>query len=380
MSKDKLHRVYFIIIVVWLITPLSIVLVNNYLPEIYIAGVEEESESEPTSWLDGTRQKEIENELFENTTLKALMIRIRNQYQYSLFHKINAQQVYEFDNYFYRFYINNYREDLYVNSDETNNKILSDLIEFKSLIRKDCPIISIIAPSKARYYPDYLPERNITRSKNTNYDFFKKGLAENGITCLDFNDYFVSNKGKFDAAIIAKGGIHWTYYATAIAMDSLVKTVESLKGVKYNHFSSTLQDGGGFNVDDQDLSVLCNLLVRKYDPKIKLVEFKQNGASRKKINALIIGDSFFYTVEHSELRKLIFTENSDYLYYFEKTHNAYREKSPIDIEKIKKQLQEVDCIIFLNDLVNMEKFTFGFPSKMLEVLKNDSAQKRVKLK
>src|SRR5690606_38584504 len=139
---------------------------------------------------------------------------------------------------FYRFYMDNYREDLYVNPPEKNQEILNDLIAFKKLLPKDCPIISIMAPSKARLYPEHLPERNRTKTHNTNYDFFRTQLDKNGITCIDFNDYFVQNKNKFDAAIIAKGGIHWTYYATALAMDSLIRKVEALKNTQYNHFKS----------------------------------------------------------------------------------------------------------------------------------------------
>ena len=375
MSQKTKHKVLAIILLIGLMIPALLVKFDDLLPEIYVAGVEPNKEITELSWLDGTQQKQIENDLFEETVLRAGSIRIRNQFQYSLFDKINAQQIYEFNHYFYRFYVDNYNEDEYVNDVSTNKKILADLVEFKKLLKKDCPIISIIAPSKARLFPEHLPERNITKGTNTNYNFFKKGMAENGITCLDFNDYFVRNKNKFEAAIIGKGGIHWTYYATSIAMDSVVKTIEKLKDTEYNHFSTTLSDCGGFNVDDQDISVLCNLIERQYDPTIKHVSFQQKGAPKKKIKALIIGDSFFYTIENSAIRKLIFTEDSDYLYYFERRHDADRVMYPLDIEKIKTQLKEVDCVIFLNDLVNMEHFTFGFPKKMLEEFKKDSLQK-----
>lgn len=375
MTKKKFHKILGILLLIGLITPAFLIQINAQLPEIYIAGVVPEEAPIELSWFDGTQQKQLESTLFENTVVRAGAIRIRNQYHFSLFDKLNAQQIYEYDDYFYRFYVNNYAEDTYSLDDSAINQTMKDLIELQRLVGKDCPIISVIAPSKARLFPEHLPDRNLVKSKNTNYDRFTMELAKNNFTCLDFNDYFVKNKGKFEAAIIGKGGIHWTYYASSIAMDSLVTTVEKLKGTEYNHFSTTLSDCGGFNVDDQDISVLCNLIERQYDPTIKHVEFKQSGVPKKKINALIIGDSFFYTIENSDMRKLIFTETSDYLYYFERTHDANRVMYPLDLEKIKKQLKEVDCIIFLNDLVNMEKFTFGFPHKMIEELKKDSLLK-----
>jgi len=368
MKQAKTHKTILAIALLFMILP-ALVIHLGLLPPVYLDGVVPQKDELELSWFDGSAQKEFESKLFHNTDFKSLCIRARNEFQYSLFGKINAESAYVFDDYFYRFYVHNYNEDVFRLSQDSITKTLADLVELQKLIGENCPIICIIPPSKSRVFPEYLPERNVTKSKHTNYDRYKIGLAKNNFQVLDFNDYFVKNRDEFDAAVMAKGGVHWTYFAATLAMDSLVKTVSKLKNQSFNQFTYSLSDCGGYNVDDQDLALLLNLIFDRKDPKIKQVNLVQASSLKRKINAVIVGDSFFNVIEKSDLRKLVFTENTDFHYYFQTTIDANLKKTSIDIKKIKMQLKNADCLIFINDVVNFEKFTFGFANILVRELK-----------
>lgn len=372
MKQQLRIKLLFVALLVVLWLPL----IYNYVPGgwvPHVAGVEPDKTLEDATWWNGNAQKNFENSLMYRSKTQLVSIKLQNQFQYSLFHKINAQDVYEYNDLFFRFYSYNYNEDnAFVGYDSVQNT-MNKLIELKELLAiEDCPIITVFAPSKARYFSDQLPERNRTTGPNNGYEFYRKALPENNIHFIDFNDYFLKNKGKFDAAIFGKGGIHWTYYAASIAMDSLISYASEIKGIEYDGFDINLEECGGFDPDDQDLFILCNLIKKQYDNDLRKVSYTPIKKSGKKIKAVIVGDSFFYVIENSQLRKLVFTEDSDYHYYYKRTHNAVMDKFPIDNDKILQQLKDADCLIFINDLVNLEHFTFGFAHHFVDVLKKQS--------
>lgn len=371
----KQHR-HINFLFVALLATLWLPLLFNHIPGgwvPHVAGVEPDKTLIDATWWNGKAQKNFENELTYRSKAQLLSIKLQNQFQYSFFHKINAQDVYEYNDMFFRFYSYNYNEDnAFVGYDSVQNT-LNQLIELKEqLVQFDCPIITVFAPSKARYYADQLPTRNQTKGPDNAYEFYKKVLPENDIHFIDFNDYFIKNKGQFDAAIFGDGGIHWTYYAAALAMDSVISYTSDLKGVDYDRFDFELEECGGFNQDDQDLFILCNLIKKQYDNKLRNVTYSPIQKSGKKIKAVIVGDSFFYVIENSQLRKLVFTEDSDYHYYYKRTHDCEMNKFPINDDKILQQLKNADCLIFINDLVNLEHFTFGFAHQFNSLLKKQS--------
>ena len=194
-------------------------------------------------------------------------------------------------------------------------------------------------------------------------------LNEAQLPVIDFNRYFIENKST-TPAIFAKGGIHWTHYAATLAMDSVVNYVSHLKGQQFNQFSFTTSECDGFDMDDLDIALLRNLMVRPKDEQLRKVSIqtKNNG---KKIKAMIVGDSFFTVIQTSDLRQTIFTKDTDFHYYFNTTFDANYKGKPVDIQKIKAQLKEVDCVIILSEIVNLERFGFGFPQAMIKDLTID---------
>lgn len=372
MIRKHIISAVALMLIVW--SPLILVHFD-LLEEITLHGVEDKADNTKAqlSWWDGSYQATIEKNLVEEAELKKYMIKLKNQFQYSLFGKINANHIYEYNGQMFRFYCSSYNEDWTFVGKDSLQSCVNELVKLQNYLGKEkCPIITLFAPVKSRYYSELLPEKNVCKGNNTNYEFLLNALEKSDISYIDFNNYFVRNKGKFDAAIFANGGIHWTKYAGALAMDSLVNFVSLLKGIEFDKFDCELYDCGGYNELDMDLYNACNLLSPMTDTSLRCVSFSPNIRSGRKINAVIVADSYFFVVEQTELRKLIFTEDSDYHYYFNTTRDADINFYHIDHEKIYRQLQTADCVILLQDLVNTEQFGFGFAKAMNDIIKQNN--------
>ena len=352
----------------------------DILQKISIHGVEETPENEGTevSWWDGSYQAKYEKDFIDDAELKKYLIKLKNQFQYSIFGKINANHVYEYGGQMFRFYCSGYNEDWTFVGNDSLQRCVDELVKLQNYLGKEkCPIITLFAPVKSRYFSEYLPQKNVSVTKNTNYHFLLEALSENGMSFIDFNAYFVKNKGKFEGAIFANGGIHWTKYAGALAMDSLIDYVSDLKQIAFDKFEIELYDCGGYDVLDMDLYNICNLVKPMRDSTLRGVRFTSKKRSGEKLNAVVVGDSYFFVVEQTDMRKLVFTENTDYHYYYNVTKDSEMEFSDIDPEKIYSQLKNADCVILLQDLVNTEKFGFGFPKAMNDLfqLERNSSMK-----
>lgn len=364
--SQRVLKISFILLLLGLWVPALI----NHLPfikRIEFYGVEEPTVPKQTSWWDGSAQKHLEETQLKNSTLRLYMIRIRNQYTYSLFNKISAYQTYKFKDQYFRLYSINYNEDYsFIGKAEIDKKV-GKMAELQAILGDETPIITLIAPSKNHYYREYLPKKNQYYSKKTNYLYLLESMEKNKLKLIDFNDYFLKNKST-TPAIFANGGIHWTHYASSLAMDSLVNYLTDLKKVKYNQFESVFTDTIGFNVDDLDLALGRNLIVKPYDKNIRNIHVKSKN-NGKKIKAVIIGDSFFLAINNSGVRNVIFTRDSYYHYYFKTTYDRNYEKIQFDLDKIAEQIKDADCIIYLSDIVNLENYGFGFPDEIIKRLK-----------
>lgn len=321
------------------------------------------------AWTNGTAQKQYERNLIDQCVLRTYLLRLRNQYQYTLFGKINAHNIYQFNDYFFRFYSYNFNEDLnFIGAEKLQTKVFH-LKQLQELLGDSTPIVTLIMPSKPRYFKAHLPERHHIKTTKTNYNYLKNYLKKYKLHFIDFNRYFINHR-TVSPAIFAKGGTHWTHYAATVAMDSLVNYIAAIKHKQYNHFTYKTVYRNGFNVDDLDIALLRNLFTKPRDTNLRdvIVHSKKD---HKRIKAVIVSDSYFLAIQNSGARKCVFTDNSDFHYYFKKTFDENHIAHKINYEKIKKQLKNVDCVILITGIINIEKFGFGFPEKMISLLKTD---------
>lgn len=360
-KTSRPYRYIAIFIIILMTTPL---LVNHIpgIPKAYIFGVESPNNEQKLSWQDGSAQQAFEKTLMEKSVSRSYLLRFRNQYHYSLFGKINASDIYEYNDNYFRLYIPGFNEAMnFVEKDSIENT-LNSILKLQHQLGDSIPIITIIPPNKNHYYSHDLPERNKTNSKETNYHYVVSGLKEKKLPFIDFNQYFLNHKSE-TPAIFSKYGIHWTHYAAAIASDSLIRFVSHLKHTNYDSFEFAPIYHGGFNVDDLDLALLRNMLVKPKDHHLRDVIISPKKGQRR-LNTVIIGDSYFLAIQNNGVRNSIFSTSSNYHYYFSRSYDHNYKEIPFNMEEIKHAIQHADCILLINDIINLETFGFGFPQKI----------------
>ncbi len=311
-------------------------------------------------WLSGSFQRHTEVYLGENLAVKSPLVRLRNQVEYSLFGKINAQQIFEYNGNLFRFYSADYNEGTSFIGQQAVSEKVRKLTKIQEFLGESHPIILTIAPSKTYFYSEDLPEVHTRETDRSNYKAITKEALKKGIHVIDFNTYFLDIKKSSKAPLISKSGIHWSMFGAAMAMDTLVSKVEQLKKSTYSHPIYTLDKSYRFFYNDNDLAQLLNVLSPPNDPELRCLTFPIQRPVGKKIRALIISDSFFDVVSMTDLRQQLFTTDTKYLYYFNTRKDPTNNNQGLAGMNLLEEMKKADCIILLNDIVNMENFGWGF--------------------
>lgn len=322
------------------------------------------------SWFNGSFQRYCDLNSSQNLNLKSAYIRLKNKLQYNLFDKINAKEVYEYKGILFRFYQDDYNEGVNFMGEEKAREKVNKLNEIQKYLGDDIPIITLIAPSKTYFYAEKLPRINTIQTPKSNYKFIKKLVIEKKLHCIDFNTHFLKQK-KSKTPIFGKVGIHWTSYAATLAMDSVVNYLSEIKNQEFQHPSWEFVPFFYLEYDDHDLAYLLNVFNPPIDLEVKTMKFHKLYSPKKKIKALIISDSFFDVISKTGLRNQIFTKDSEYLYYFSTKKEINDRSKEFDKSKLLSKIRTFDCVIILNDIVNMENFSWGFIDELYTQIQAD---------
>lgn len=320
------------------------------------------------NYFDGTWQRLKAYQLQEELLIRNPMIKMRNQIEFSMFGKVNAEHMYRYGDQYFRFYCVDYHEGYLFKGEQEINDQVKRLKAVQEVLSDSIPIISAIAPSKTYLYGELLPEFNTKQTEYSNYKYIKKTLIENDMHCLDFNQWFVDIKGTEEAPLMGSGGVHWSRYGSTLAMDSLVNYVNVKTGSDFRRPTWVLEDSDTVCYHDNDAAKLSNLLIPPYDKELKNVNFLPAENNKSKMKALIISDSFFDVVSIYGLRDQIFTTDSKYDYYYGTQIGIPAHNQRLESDEFMDYIKSVDCVIIMSDIVNMENYGWGFVEEAYEKL------------
>ena len=299
--------------------------------------------------------------------LRALYVRARNQIDYTLFNKANANSVvigkegflFEdtyIDSYYGKDFIGHQAVEARVDSLQKIQKILNASGKY---------MLVVIAPGKGFYYPEYIPESLKSEKTTTNYEVYKSELEKKGVEFIDFNGYFLENKNKSEHTLYPKTGIHWSQAAVYDVLDSLVNKIESNTNFDLPEISiggqEKLERSIGYQDDDIELGM--NLLFDMEHLPMSYPKLKFGSKEGKsKVKALTISDSFFWQIYKLGVRDSLFHTN-DFWFY----NNAIYPESDLSgrfvfthEKNILNELMQNDVIILMTTEANLYKFPFGF--------------------
>lgn len=332
-------------------------------------------------WFSGTYQEDYNKYINDNLSGRDFLVRIYNQFRFDLFDITNANGILlGKDNVLF--------QDFYVDAlkglDRVDSSVVTnDVKEFKALqeaLRKiNKSLILVIAPGKASFFPEYLPDSiKINNDSLSNYSQYTQKLLEKEVPFVDLRNFLLSKKREEKYPLFPRCGTHWSGYAVTLVMDTLAKFIEKESGVNLINFKS--ENGVVTNREmrftDDDIGKAMNLLVpiNNWTMKYPNVVFEKN-SNKKKPSILTIGDSFtqsfwgFYPY-FSEL----FNEKSRYWYYNKVIGwpDSLQSKY-IDVHSLNlyEEIIQRDIVMIVTTEQNLKSFGFGFVHEALPMMNTD---------
>jgi len=311
-----------------------------------------------------------QTEAYENFNFgfRGFMIKLKNSVDFLLYKDISVTDQLEGKN----GYIFSWGSiDRNITGDIYNGKVKNDAtvsaITFlrNEIEKKGARFLVAFAPSKDIIYPELLPEKydGAVRLHSDRQDL-ADGFKKNNIPFIDFTPYFQSIHKKTSEPLFTKTGFHWSVYGASIAQDSLLSFMQQM----YNEPMIACERKGVEQSDtarwpDADFEVPMNLLFSLQDnlylyPKVEII---QSTLTRHRPKVIVIGDSFFATIKDQLVLRSIFSTDSKYWYYFNRSipFTGVDDSEMKDIDII-TELESADFIILFGSLCTLGDFPYGF--------------------
>jgi len=325
-------------------------------------GAYENKDTLPTfsvkNWLNGTYQFQKEKTVNDSFGFRNIYVRINNQVDYSLFNLPHANEIvggqdgYLFEtHYIDGYYGNDFLGTVSINRTIEKLKFIND-----TLAKLNKTLLLVITPSKALFYPEYLPDDPYTLRDSTNYYTYLRLLDKSPLHYIDFNNYFIANKYTSKYPLEPKNGIHWSMYGAAIAGDSLIKYIETVRHIhmpKAIWKNTIVRSDTGY---DNDVETTMNLLFNLKSPLMAYpnIEF-ENDITKTKPNVMTVGDSYYWQLLSSYNIGHCFSPDSKFWYYFFKPDHSRLSRS-----EVKDEINKNDLIMILATAHNYINLGWGF--------------------
>ncbi|HLP56360.1 MAG TPA: hypothetical protein VK151_15090 [Fluviicola sp.] len=360
--KKKRSTYFAVILVLGLLFPMVQQLTGLVYVRPLSGNIPADSTQVSQSWWNGGLQKQLESYARDSSKLHPACVRLRNQIEFSLFDKLNAQDIYEFNGIFYRYANPAYNEkSAFVGMEKIRRQTRQLAVLEKQWHSEGRQLYVIITPSKLHYYRDQLPEWNKSNTRNTNYIQYKKALLNAGINVLDADAWFLDRKRKGGIPTMAKGGVHWTLYGGAIALDSLIRRHNRSQETDFQRVTMEIDSGDKIYPEDVDAINLCNLLYPPQENGLKLIHFPAPANPKQRIRPVVISDSYFNVIAWTPLHVQVLDPETPFYYYY---HTRYTVADPggkkFTKQQVETDISKANCVIIITDIQNLEQFGFGF--------------------
>lgn len=315
-------------------------------------------------------QDSFQINLKDNFFARAPFIRLRNQLDFWMYDTLHAGDVYYYDGQFFRFYMYNYSDETAfegwdINEDRINKlQIISDTLK-----KYNTEILAIITPSKGHYYYDKVANHFFTSNRWSNYAVLDSLYKMANINYINFDEWYLKIKDTIDRPLFGSGGIHWNQYGAALAMDSVLRYLESTslqEKIKYPDWELS-RESKTLNMD-MDLLNTANLLLNYKDTTLRVVQMKED-TPKNNLKTIINSDSYFDIISWTGLNKVFFGLDTEYRYYNKVNYGADSQEillTPLTKEFLKKQ----DLIIIMYCIPNLTDYSKGMIDEMYKAISN----------
>ena len=356
-----------------------------FLPEIYLPLIEQKmgwqvttlggqtnQKERPTfnarKWQLGHYQKHYDSYVKDQSLARDLMVRFRNQLDYDFFNAsgnktiiLGKEGMLYSKKYIEAVVLPNTRSKEWVEEQARKLKFIIDYFE-----QKNTKFLVISPPSKARVYPDELPNNfQGIQPPTTNRSLFKSAFAQQEIPFLDL-DFLITYESKHQLPVYPQAGLHWNYLGAALVADSVRQFLVDNYDLAMPAFvwQDTIPIHTNFKLTDTELSRSANLLNAIDLKPMPYPEIKYTFLSDKLCpKAIVIGDSYYQILLEEGHHENLFQKGSPYWHYFGAERFTSKDKLNKFVRKEHQVLTKIaaaDIVIIAFSESNLSKFSNGF--------------------
>ena len=378
--KDK--RIYIILFTI-LLTFLWLPLLQEQFDIIKIdplKGFTEKTESPKLtykSYSEGKYQAQLEKYVSENFGFRESVIRIYNQYVWSVFNKTYIKfLVPGKDNWLYYFgAVKDYYGTEQYSAYSTPEKAKDDfdkntmmMCQIRNIL-KDYGIefLSFMAPSKVYVYPEFLPKGEKDTTTINSMEYYSKALADMNFPNIEMTSWYRNMRDTFDYPVFPKMDNHWQFTAV-YGFDSLFRLMNSLNDfgipkIKYGDpepYDLKIQN------DEASLNLIFPVRNKNIDYKLNVeVECDENC---KKPKVLFIGDSFIWAL-HEQLPWKDILEDVEVWFYEDDVFKGFDlVHSKREDVNILRSIMRADYVVLYSSGHQWYKATYDFAEQALLAL------------
>lgn len=379
-NTNKTSSLFKRMLLVFILIPFGFVYWQQYNPYVtftplkgyFIPKVYNELSSE--GWFNGKYQQTTDDYVKEEFGFRNFLVRLHNQIGFWLFKKAYAEKVIVGkENYLYETgYIDALNGVFFMGHSALNDtiaKIKQLNTELEALGKK---MLIVLAPSKARIYPEYIPDNyRLPKVENTNYDFYKQALKSAGINHIDFNAIFLNKKKTTKHLLFPQLGVHWSRLEAIYAADTIFKHLSFLGQCNLPNIEILkIDEKDSLESPDDDMILSLNLLKWPHYKKMAYPTLVVNQRNKDKKSCMVISDSFWWDIFSRGLPNQVFKSNEFWYYLSEIRSTSFLNKKIIHEIDIKRHLLQNDFILIVCTESNLSKLGFGFFQTALNALHN----------
>ncbi len=320
-----------------------------------------------------TAQDSLTRWCTEQTGFHKSLIRLNNQLLYSAFGKIPVTSLVKGNdgsNFFDKAYIFSYTGETYIGKEKIDAtthqlKVIQDMLDTKGVT-----LLPIFVVGKASYYPELIPEELMAKRHETNnYKEYLKAFEEQGVEMIDFNRWFCDRKDSEPHPLYCNLSSHWTVYGATLAIDSLVRYMESKTLQTQTHVTITGFDSTYLMEQDDELYHLMNLIFPIKHNTIDQPEFSFTQGYKPRV--LSISDSYWWAIYAWDvaLHQNLFTEGG--FWFYNKT--VYPKQEPIQtVEALnyKQEIEKQEFVLLVCTEATNHLWPYGFIERYLSSYEN----------
>jgi hypothetical protein len=325
-------------------------------------------------WFSGEYQRTTNDYLNENFGFRNFFVRLNNELRFILFKKAQAAGVIVGkENYVYEVgYIDTYHGAFFLGEKALNDTISNIKWLQDTLKTFGKELLVVIAPSKARVYPEYIPDYFVKApDARTNYDYFVGQFKRLGVQYIDFNSLFLEKKKTSEYLLFPKLGIHWSRLEAVKAADTIINYLGLLSNTDLPKIRmSDIKVLDTLQAPDNDIIDGMNVLFWPSYPKMAYpTHVNIDSTNKTKRNLLVIADSYWWDIYLRDIPKNVFKNNEFWYYNNEIYCNNQLGKSNTSQIDIKRHILQSDYIILMCTESNLSRLGFGFIGNAKKVLR-----------